>query len=37
MLPDYEVPTGVKFVTEVPVTGANKVDFRALEGIANKQ
>ena len=31
ILPEYEVPVDFIFVSEVPVTGANKVDFKALE------
>ena len=30
-LPEYEIPVEFRFVREVPVTGANKVDFKALE------
>ena len=30
-LPEYEVPVDFRFVREVPVTGANKVDFKELE------
>lgn len=30
-LPEYEVPVEFRFVREVPITGANKVDFKALE------
>ena len=30
-LPEYEVPIEFKFISEVPITGANKVDFKALE------
>ena len=39
-LPEYEVPVDFSFIREVPVTSANKVDFKALEKQAeemNKQ
>ena len=30
-LPEYEIPVEFRFMREVPITGANKVDFKALE------
>ena len=35
-LPEYEVPVDFRFVSEIPITGANKVDYRALEETAEK-
>ena len=33
---DYEVPDKYNFVDELPLTGMNKIDFRALEKLAEK-
>ena len=36
-LPDYEVPVDIEYIESMPITAANKVDFKALEKQADER